>query len=247
MLKKLLAIFQLAGAGAFLTMFFVTVFGIDHIKELSREFITTKLESSSGTVVSVAEEALASKAVQKYLSEEQIQTFVAEIELYHQNPKEYIEVLTSETKEVSKANVEAFETLSPLVKPLAEKVFLWKTRLKEHFNEMFMKIIFDLRLFALSNVFGFGVAFWLSRQKSQSDKRYLAGSILLTISIAYQSMMYVDQNWFFTLLFDSFLGVTYPAMICITWGWLMFEHFKSLNDVLDPKPESQAQTTRSNG
>lgn len=246
MLKKVLIAFQLLGAVAFTVMFFITIVGLDHIKELSREFLTTKLESSSGTAVSVAEEALSSKAIQKILSEEQIQTFVAEIELYHQNPRDYVETLTSETKEISKSSVEDMETLSPLVRPLAEKVLMWKAHIKKHFNELFMKIVIDLRIFALSNIIGFGMAFWLLRQNSVDDKRYVVGSLLLTVAIAFQAMMYVDQNWFFTLLFDSFLGVTYPALICITWGKLMYDHFKSLHDLLD-KDQHPAQDQKIEG
>lgn len=226
-MKKLLAITQLAGAILFLAMFLTTIFGLDHIKELSRDFLNTKLEDSSAKSVVFAEQALASELSKKYLTQEQIKTFNAEIELYYENPKDYIESLTTDTKEIAKANLEQSDLLNPKLKSLAEKVFSWKVKIKEHFNKMFMKIIIDLRIFSLSNVAGFALSYWLLRHGMGKDKRFIAGSVILTASVLFQAMMYVDQNWFFTILFNSFMGLGHPISIAVTFGWLMYEYQKN--------------------
>jgi hypothetical protein len=224
-MRKALLTIQLAGLIASLTLLSLTVFGKAEIKRLASDFINKRIQPSVTELVNLVEMSERANPIGEKLNElrrkfrGERQVLREEIELYRKDPLSYLRSLTGSPA------TDPLTTVTPATdhesdrSEAAQKVDSWKAAIHRHFDRVFDRIILDLRIFATSNLIGFGLAFWLMHLRANIDLLpCVIISAILTAAILYSSMMYWDQNWFFTILLDSYMGLWYPLMLVLTFA-----------------------------
>lgn len=210
----------------FLVAFISTFLMVESIQETSKKQITEKIVIKTSPNVDIAEEAINSQAGSKYLAKYQREVIQAEINNFKQNPTGYIEEITLDE---SQSNVipPVLQSGNPLKNAFLEKIFGWKNDLKTHFNQTFSQLIIDIRIFLISNVMALLIAAFICYKKDQLGKDAFFISKILTVIIAFSSLSYFDQNWFFTILLNRYYGYGYIFGIFITTAWVYYQYQKN--------------------
>src|SRR5690606_14595556 len=112
---------------------------------------------------------------------------------------------------------------------LLEKIFAWKKGLKAYFNKTFSRLVLDIRIFLLSNVIALLVAALICYKQAALGKDALVVSAILTAVIAVSALSYLNQNWFFTILLNSYAGYGYIGGILATTAWLYYQYYTERN------------------
>jgi len=236
MKNKLLQFIQAIGLIVSAVLLAFTIFWKSEIKDLARDFINERIEPKATFAVDLGEELLRSPKVRNYLGEDQLHVAATEIALYRQDPQAYIQSLTDDSRPGGEQPSRESVAAKPIVENIAAKVISWKQSINRYFNEVFEKIILDLRIFSSTNIVAFIWALWLSAKNGAIDSvPYWIASAILTGSILYSSMMYIDQNWFFTILLDSFMGIAYPIAIAIMFGYILYR-YSEIRSLSCPRP-----------
>ena len=184
-----------------------TFFARQHLESLARGFVTEKTLDYSKPVVEVADEALDSPLVKKFLSDDQETAIRHEIADYQDNPSAYIADLTRQgVRDAPMANAN----------PLIEKVASIKNKIRTFYDNTLNALIADLRIFSFSNLIAGLTAFALAyRSASDLRKPIVWFSFLMFVAVLYCSYLYVDDLTFFRILFRTHMGWWYAAFLCV--------------------------------
>jgi hypothetical protein len=214
-------------ANGFTAVFFAafvlyTFAGRRHINDLARDFVTVKTQRFADAAVEAGEKTLRIRMVRKLLREEQIAVFEGEIAAYRQDPQRYISELTGRLP----------ITTSPRhTNPLLAKVTQWKEKVREHYDKVLGRLVWDLRIFASSNLIAALFAIMLATRANAKDSSKLVWvSFLLFGAIAYSVYFYIDRFSFFRILFNSYLGWWYPGVLAMTLIGLYVNYGRSRKD-----------------
>ncbi len=213
-------------ANGFTALFFAvfllyTFAGRGHISGLARDFVTAKTQKFADPIVDAAEATLRVGLVRKLLPEEKLAAFEGEIAAYRQDPHRYISELTGRlpTTPLSLSN-----------NPLLAKVTKWKEKVRQHYDKVLGRLIWDLRIFASSNLAAAVFAIILvTKGDAKGSSKLVWFSFLLFGAIAYSVYFYVDRLSFFRILFNSYLGWWYPGLLGIMLLGLYLEYGRSGN------------------
>jgi hypothetical protein len=222
-----------AGVGLFFVASLVmTFFAKEYITAQAQDFVTARTQRFAEPAVEVAEQALQAPAIKQVLDDEAIQTARQEIADYRCDPRGYI------------ARLVAGEQLPmPAVAPgpgapLRERLLRWKVRIREHFEHTLDRLVWDLRIFAGSNLAAALLAAWCALRATQGHVNWLLGVAgLLLASVAYGAYLYVDGFTYFRILFSTYLGWWYPVLLGITFLGLYLEYGRQ--DASPPKMQPQ--------
>jgi len=185
--------------------------------------LTDAITAISSMDVSLAEEVLNSKAAKNYLEEYQIEVIEKEISEFKRDPHLYVGSITQQDANVSALPSE-FKTNNPLKAALFEKVFSWKQSLKSYLDGTFSKLITDIRIFLATNVVALFIAAFVCIRSEKLGGRPMVISSVITIATALSTYGYVNDNWLFNILLNSFAGYGYSAGIVSLSAWLYFEY-----------------------
>ncbi len=225
-MKKLLVGFQLLFATIFLGAFVVSFFVLDGIKESSKIIITEKVVDKVSSNVAVAEEILHSNAAANMLADYQRSAIFDEINDFKKNPVEYVEALTLD-EEKTQVIPPGLSSNNPLKNALIEKIFGWKLSLKRYFQETFSGLVVEIRIFLASNVVALLIAAFVCVKGKMLGRDAIIISTLLTAVIALSALNYVNQNWFYTILLNSYSGYGYIIGILSTTAWLYYQYLSA--------------------
>jgi len=108
-----------------------------------------------------------------------------------------------------------------MTQSLKQKIYRLKSaqdRLKDivegKYIEIFGKLLLDIRIFCASNASIFFLIFFISLVTSKNTKFLILPSILLFISTTLASAIYLfGQNWFYTIVYNSYMGFGYLGYI----------------------------------
>ncbi|NNF68053.1 MAG: hypothetical protein HKM98_11145 [Gammaproteobacteria bacterium] len=220
-MKRALLIFEVLGAALFAVAFLFTFQSQEWLLEKSKDVIQKEIRPKADFAVELADEGLRSKLAASYLTDAQIRDSLAEIELYRADPKKYIQSVTGFGFTLDVDSGEG----NTSVAGLAAKFLNWKARIRGYFSQTFESLISDLRLFLFSTAVAFGIAAFLISRAEKPAKKYLVASAILALATVFSALAYVDQNWFFTVLLNSYMGWGYPAGIALMFGWLMYDYY----------------------
>jgi hypothetical protein len=196
-----------------------TFAGRGHVNYLARDFVAAKTQKYADPAVEIAEKTLRVGMVRKLLRDEQLAAFEAEIAAYRQDPQRYISELTGRLPSP------ALPTTS---NPLLMKVTQWKDQVRQHYDKVLGRLLWDLRIFASSNLVASLFAIMLAtRAKGKDSSKLVWVSFLLFGAIAYCVYLYIDRFSFFRILFNSYLGWWYPGLLAITLIGLYLEYGRS--------------------
>lgn len=96
----------------------------------------------------------------------------------------------------------------------------------------FLKIVenlkLDLRIFLGCNALLFALVLIVSLLKPQAVQHLFLPSILLIIATAISSSIYVlGQDWFYTIIYNDYMGFAYMAYVAVIFAFLMDIIFNS--------------------
>jgi len=84
------------------------------------------------------------------------------------------------------------------------------------------KVLDDFKIFTGSNFFVLTLLLFLLYLKPSNTKRLEILAGLMLVSVLISSYFYIfNQNWFFTLIFDSYVGFGYLVYVGIVFGFLV--------------------------
>jgi len=90
------------------------------------------------------------------------------------------------------------------------------------YHEVVENLTRDVRIFLGSNTFLFLLLLAASFLKPQAVRHLFVPSILLLVATAISSGIYIfGQNWFFTIIYNDYMGFGYVAYIAIIFGFLI--------------------------
>lgn len=96
---------------------------------------------------------------------------------------------------------------------------------------------FDLRIFLGTNAMMFLVLVLAAFLKSQAvTQLFLPGMLLLTATIISSSIYIFGQDWFYSILYNDYMGFGYVAYLSIIFGFLMdvsFNKAQITSDILN--------------
>ena len=223
-MKVALQIIGLVGAVIFGTAFWFTWGVPGYVEEAAKEFIKNKVEEETIEKIDlVAEEANENKLVQlaeKLLRDQEVEIDKLKDQLKN-NVHEKLASVIAEMRDLScecrilhaqriKADIEfKINNLESANKKIIE---FMKTKYMEVSNNLTK----DLRIFTGSNLVIFIFLLLVSFLKPKAIAHLFLPGILLIISTLVCSYFYIfEQNWFFTLIYNDFIGFGYTAYIGI--------------------------------
>ncbi|MFV1985544.1 MAG: hypothetical protein ACC657_18490, partial [Thiohalomonadales bacterium] len=93
--------------------------------------------------------------------------------------------------------------------------------MKTKYMEVANKLKTDFRIFTASNAFVFILLLLISFLRPKAIKHLVLPAILLTLSTVICSYFYIfEQNWFFTIIYNSYVGWAYLVYIGIVFAFL---------------------------
>ena len=94
--------------------------------------------------------------------------------------------------------------------------------IKGKYLEIVQNLKLDLRIFLGSNISMFLVLLLISFFKPQAIAQlFLPGLLLLVATIVSSSIYIFGQDWFYTILYNDYMGFGYLAYIALIFGFLM--------------------------
>lgn len=219
-----------AMAAAFFACFLAYTFAArQHLDGLARRFVTEKTVQYSAPIVELADVSLATPAVRRALTAEQLAAIRQEIAEYRQNPSHYVAELTRP------AGL-AMQPAQP-IPPLA-KVAAIKERIRAFYDNTLKALVDDLRIFATSNLLAATIALSLAwRSRERTPRSVVWFSFLMFASVLYGSCLYLDDLTFFRILFRSHMGWWYAVFLCAIIVALYLEYGRLANPT-PPSPVS---------
>lgn len=192
----------------FFTCFTIyTFFAKEHLENLARDYVTQKTIKLSQPAVDAASKAIESPAAQKLLSAEHQAIINKEIGQYQRDPVSYVTDLTTRSQ-----NKPSAATDSLVLKKLASI----KEKIRGYYNDTLAELIFDLRIFSISNlVFGLFALILAYRSRTAFSRPLLIVSILMFVSVIYCSYLYIDDLTFFRIMARTHMGWYYPVLLAI--------------------------------
>ncbi len=204
-MRTFLLISNTAVALVFTGFFAYTFLGRQQIDGMAREFVTAKTQKFVTPAVDAAEAALRTDITRRLLSKAHLAVVEAEIAEFRSEPRQYIQRLTS---------ADAPPKPETLIAKVSEKIDGWKERIRTHYNKVLRRLFTDLRIFSGSNVVAACIAFICAwRSPGRPSLRLTLISGLLLVAIGFGIWLYIDDFSFFTILFNWYLGWSYPALI----------------------------------
>ena len=200
----------------FIAFFAYTFVGRRHIDHLARDSVTAKTQKFADPVVDIADKALKNKLVRTLLTDKQIAAFEGEIVEYRTNSRDYIGKLTGQRVPTA---------MRQFKNPLLIKIAQWKSEVRDYYDKVLGRLIWDLRIFAGSNMVAAVIATWLAyRPKGKAAKKTAWLSFLIFAAMANCVYMYIDSLSFFTILFNSYMGWWYPVLLVVAFIRLYLEY-----------------------
>lgn len=222
-MKRAILALQIAGTILFAGLFGYTYHAKETIREMARDTINERLRPKADVAVDLAEKGLRSPLAREFLSGDRISVLLEEIRSYRLNPGDYIQSLTS--GDMGFRAQASPKAVTSLFTSLPGQRLDWKASIQRHFDHTFQRLMVDLRIFFGSNLVAFALAAFLLWRSAELGTGHRVVSATVTLATLFSAVMYIDQNWFFTILLNSYVGWSYPAGTALLCGWLLYEYY----------------------
>lgn len=217
-MRRTAIILNSVGAVFFACFVAYTFVARDHLEDLARGFVTEKTVQHSEPIVDAADEFLDEPLVRTLLDDRQMATIRDEIAEYRADPPAYVARLTR-----GRVRVEKAEPRNPLLARVAST----KDRIRAYYDETLDELVFDLKLFAVSNLVAVVLALGLAIGARDADAEKLGSfSIVMFLTTLYAAWIYVDGLSFFRILFRTHMGWWYPALLAVVLVGLCVDRFR---------------------
>lgn len=214
MYRKTLITLHLLGVALSIGLIISTFLAKGIITSKAKDIAMEKTRVASDPVATKLQETLERQAFGKLIPDTVRERLTAELTSYRSSPDAWLRQLAEGGADRAKAfdfpevkNVIARKAVDALAKSVSG--------LKDHLSESYRKLIFDLRLFASTNIFAFATAAWLTwiARTPRSRHWLLAFSGLMLVVFVTSITAYLDQNWAWSILTGSYMGWSYPVSL----------------------------------
>lgn len=108
---------------------------------------------------------------------------------------------------------------------ITERIAGFRRFITTAFDDTMSALVRDLVIFNATNVAAFLIAWCLVRlDRPRWAVSLKVLSIFLFLATLFSTWMYIDQNWFFNILFKSHMGWSYPSLITLFFIWISIEN-----------------------
>lgn len=210
-MNRVMFIGSLVGVFLFGLLLVLTFVAQQRLKEFARDYINHRIEPGITSGVDFIErDVLPTMTDHPQVAAD----ITAQISTYRADPQRYIDQVTS-GRAMPQAEGWLGKTLASF-KESAKPIISLPRQIHDHFRRVFENLVFDLRIFAVSNIIGFAVVAWLTHGLSEQSRRLQIQAFILFLATGYALSVYIKQDWFFNLLLDYHMGVMYPFLIVVT-------------------------------
>ncbi|HAV63134.1 MAG TPA: hypothetical protein DCY13_12310 [Verrucomicrobiales bacterium] len=209
--------FFLTGAMLFSISLGVSFFAKDYVRSLAEDFACEHAAKQSERAAANLESQLANPIVAKFLPDRQREKIEAELIEFRRNRIRYV-------REAVTAGAASAQKLDADVR-IADRIAGFKRSIATAFDDTMAALVRDLAIFNSTNVAAFLIAWCLARlDRPRWAVSLTVLSFFLFLATLYATWMYIDQNWFFNILFKSHMGWSYPALIAFYFLYITFEN-----------------------
>jgi hypothetical protein len=220
-MRTALLVLSAAAAVFFAASFALTFLARGYITGLAADFVIDRTRRVTEPAVAAAEAGLRAPMADQLLGAEVTRTVRDEVADYRSDPRDYIARMVAGGCQAGEGPAAEAGPAAPL----KDRVTGWKRRVCEHFDHTLGRLLLDLRIFSGSNLAAALLAAWFAfRARPGEGGRLAVVAGLLLASVAYGAYMYVDGFTYFRILFGTYLGWWYPALLGITFLGLFLDH-----------------------
>lgn len=226
-MKIALRTFGLIGIILFGTAFWFT-FGVPgYVENQAKEFIKSRIEKETNEKIDslalAAKDSKLGKFAQKLMDTNQEEISQIQASLQAQLHEKIAAVIA----EMADLDCECRDKYAQLIKSGFESRLLSLKNsneklldfMKTKYMEVASKLTLDLRIFTGSNLVIFLLLLAISLMKPKVITHLFLPGILLLLSTTICSYFYLfQQNWFFTIIFNNYVGFGYLAYVAILFG-----------------------------
>jgi len=215
--RQILIAIHLAGAALSVALVVSTFLAKGIITSRAQDFALEKTRVVSDPFAAQVENTLNHRVIGKLIPDSARERLATEVATYRTSPDAWL-LRLSEGGADRARDFEFPDIENVLARKAVDALAKGVSGIKDHLDESYRGLIFDLRLFASTNVVAFVVAAWLSWIASTPRSRHwlLAYSSLMFFVFAASITAYLDQNWTWSLLTGSYMGWGYPATLGLT-------------------------------
>ncbi len=212
-------------------LLFASAFGLtfgvpEWVEQSAKGFIQNKItEEVKAKVTPLSESSVAEKA-KKLADKLGFQESQLKKDLENNLPEKIASVLASmcgydceKKKQLSKNITDSY--LSK-INHLQLGQFNLSQMVKDKYVEIVGNLKTDLRIFTFSNALMFTLLLFISLLKPQAIKHlYVPGALLLTATLLSVSIYLFGQDWFYTIIYNDYMGWTYLIYLSLIFALLM--------------------------
>lgn len=220
MYRNLLIALHLAGVALSVALIVSTFFAKGIITSKAEQIALEKTRVASDPMATKLQETLDRPTLVKLIPDTARERLAAELASYRSSPDAWLRGLAEGGADRVTAfdfpdvkNVIARKALDALAKSVSG--------IKDYLQESYRELIFDLRLFASTNIVAFASAAWLTWIARTPWSRHwlLAFSGLMLVVFVTSITAYLDQNWAWSILTGSYMGWSYPVSLGIATAY----------------------------
>lgn len=238
--RTILIALHLAGAAISLALFASTFFAKGIITYRAQQIALEKSRVASDPFAAKLQETLDQPVLGKLIPASARERLATELAAYRNSPDAWLLSLAEGGADRAK-DFDFPEIENVMARKAVDALANRVSGIKDHLAESYRGLIFDLRLFASTNVVAFLVAAWLSWVARTPRSRHwlLAFSGVMLVIFAMSITAYLDQNWAWAILSGYYMGWSYPVMLGIAtvYGILRISPELALDQPAKDSPE----------
>ncbi len=229
---KTLAAINVLGAVVSIGLFVATFFAQGFIVETAKNHALDATRGKLEPVVRFLEKPALAIALPSAL-EKRLENELTE---YRQDPDGWLLRVADGSKDHAKTRLDFSGVRNPLARKALDSIDRKVSGAREHFSRSYANLIRDVRIFCGTNAAAFLAAAWLLWVARTKTTRHWLGawSVVLMIGTTTGVWMYVNQDWWRSVLFNDYYGWSYLA---INLGVAVYLFLRTERVLWEKRPE----------
>ncbi|WP_193214456.1 hypothetical protein [Luteolibacter marinus] len=241
--RKPLVVLHLVGAVISIALLVSTFLAKGVIISAAQRTAVEKTRSLSDPLAIRLKETLDSPTLGKVIRGKTRERLEKELADYQASPDRWLDALVNGGAERAKA-FEFPEIRNAIARKSVDAVAKGVAGLKDHMENSYRSLVFDIRLFFGTNVVAFLIAArlaWLARTP-RTRHWLLPFSWLMLLMTAISIFLYTGQNWTWSLLSGNYIGWGYPLILGMS---IAYGFFKVAPDLASRAPAASPNSPNS--
>lgn len=212
--RKILIVLHLVGAALSVALLVSTFVAKGLITSKVRQVAVEKSRAVSDPLAAKLQETLDRPMLGKLIRGDARERMETELTDYLRSPDAWLVRLAEGGGNRAKV-LDLPEIESPVARKAIDVLLKGVTDLKAHLAESYRALILDVRVFAATNLIAFLLAAGLAKlARTPRARHWLIGySFIMLIAFAGSILLYLNQNWMWSLLRNDYMGWDYAALL----------------------------------